>query len=229
MPQAQGHVGVLGGIFGGLVHGHAIERDQRLALARHIGEAYGRVAQMALGQLVHAEAREPAPALVHRIGHQHGVVVGRKPHAIAAHHHEVVFDVLADLEHALVFEQRLQPGDRVLQRELGDVARAGKVEAVAGAVRERDVAGAVRLKRERHAAKARGHGVEVRRLGVEGDVTLLRRGGDPVFERLQVRDLGIAGVVERHGPQPILHPAQLRRRPGGGRGFLRMRLATGRH
>ena len=93
---------------------------------------------------------------------------------------------------------------------------------------ERDVAGAVRLKGERHAAKARGHGVEVRRLGVEGDEALLRRGGDPVFERLQVRDLGIAGVVERDGSQPILHPAQLRRRPGSERGFLRMRLATGR-
>ena len=125
------HIGVLGGIFGGLVHGHAVERDLRLALARHIGERDGRVPEMALRQLVHAEAREPAAALVHGIGQQHGVVVGPEPHAIAAHHHEVVFDVLADLEHALVFEQRLEARDRLLQRQLGDLAHAGEVEAVA--------------------------------------------------------------------------------------------------
>ena len=76
---------------------------------------------------------------------------------------------------------------------------------------ERDVAGAVRLKGQRHAAKPRGHGVEVRRLGVEGDEALLRRGRDPVFKRLQVGDLGIAGVVEGDGLQPLLHAAQLRR------------------
>ena len=182
------------------------------------------MAEVALAEFIHAEAREPAPALVHRVGQEHGVVVGRKPHAIAAHDHEIVFDVLADLEHALVFEQRLQPGDRMLQRELGDVAGTCEVEAVARAVRERDVAGAVRLKRQRHAAKARGHGIEVCRLGVEGDEALLRCGGDPVFERLQVRDLGIAGVVERDGVQPVLNAPQLSRRACGGRRLLRMRF-----
>ena len=39
--------------------------------------------EMALGQLVHAEARKAAASLVAGIGHQHGVVVRREADAIA--------------------------------------------------------------------------------------------------------------------------------------------------
>ena len=146
---------------------------------------------------------KPAAALVAGIGHQHGVVIGREADAIAAHHHEVVFDILADLQHAAVFEQRLEAGNGVLHRQLRDLARAREIEAVAGAVAERDVAGAVRLQRERDAAEPRGHGVEVRRLGVEGDEALFGRRRDPVFERLQIRHLHVAAAVEGEGLQPI--------------------------
>ena len=189
--------------------------------------------EMALRQFIHAEARKAAAALVAGVGHQHGVVVRRDANAVAPHDDEVVFDVLADLQHAVVFEQRLEARERVLHRQLGDLARAGEVEAVAGPMGERNVAGAVRLKRQRDAAKPRGHRIEVRGLGIEGDEALFGRGRDPVFKRLKIGDLDVARALEGEGFQLLRHAPRFRRwptlgdgvsgRPRGRRGFERWR------
>ena len=204
-PEPQRHIGVFGGVFRRLVHGHAVERGLRLASACHILEGDGRMPEMALRQFIHAEARKAAAALVAGVGHQHGVVVRGDANAVAPHDDEVVFDVLADFQHAVVFEQRLEARERVLHRQLGDLARAGEVEAIAGPMGERNVAGAVWLKRQRDAAKPRGHRIEVRGLGIESDEALFGCGRDPVFKRLKIGDLDVARALEGEGFQLLRH------------------------
>ncbi len=79
-PQAEGDVGVLGGIFGGAVERDLIEAELRLAGAGDLLEGDRRVAEQLLGELVHAVAAEAA---IERIGDEHGVVEGRHVDAVA--------------------------------------------------------------------------------------------------------------------------------------------------
>ncbi len=104
--------------------------------------------------------------------------------AVAAHDQHVVFEVLADLQHAFVFEQRLQRGERVASSGIC-VRRAGavEVEAVAGG---RCAAGRSRRGPAPAPARRRTDRRAWRRavgFGVEGDEALLGRVGDPVVER----------------------------------------------
>ena len=73
--------------------------------AGDLGELYVRVAEMELGQLVEPVAVE---ARLEDVGEHHRVVDRRYLDAVAAEHLHVVFEVVADLEHAGIFEQRLQ-------------------------------------------------------------------------------------------------------------------------
>ena len=125
------------------------------------------VAEEALGQRVHVVA---AAAGVEHVGHQHGVVAGRDVDAAQREHLRVELHVLADLEHAAVFQQRLERRERIalgnlvrrkLGREQAGVALAGL------AMTERHVAGFVRRDREREAAQLGLHRVEAVGLGVE--------------------------------------------------------------
>ena len=104
-PQPQRHVGVLGGIFGGLVDGDAVEGDLRFARAGDVLEVDGVVVEPALGEIVHAVA---ALAGVQHVGDQHGVVVAGDLDAALREHQPVVFQILPDLEDASVLEQRLE-------------------------------------------------------------------------------------------------------------------------
>ena len=98
VPQPQRHVGVLGGVFAGLVDGDAVEADLRFARAGDVVEMNGLVAEPAFRQIVHAVA---AAAGVEHVGDQHGVVVAGDFDAAALREHQpVVFHVLRDLEHA---------------------------------------------------------------------------------------------------------------------------------
>ena len=85
-------------------------------------------------------------------------------------HDHVVFQVLADLEDALVLEHFFQDFERFLQRDLLRVASPIEVEPVALPMLQRHVAGLVRLGRHGDADEARLHGVEGVGFGVEGDV-----------------------------------------------------------
>jgi hypothetical protein len=44
--------------------------------------------------------------------------IGRDLDAVTREHQPVIFQVLADLENALVFQHRLQPRDRIAHRNL---------------------------------------------------------------------------------------------------------------
>ena len=131
----------------------------------------------------------------------------------------VVLDVLADLQHRGVFQQRLQLGDRRLERHL---ARQQLAVAVLGAVAaeieralrlaarramaERQVgrapAGGIDVaprpfeQRQRHADQAGIVGIERVGLAVEGDGAGLGRLGDPFVERLLVLDQLVVGGRE---------------------------------
>ncbi len=96
-PQPQRDVGILGGIGGGLVDGGLVEADLALALAADLLVLDRRVLQPALGERVHAVRRG---AGIEHIGQQHGVVIGRDIDAVAHQDQPVIFEVLADLQHA---------------------------------------------------------------------------------------------------------------------------------
>ena len=170
--QPQGDVGILGGIFGGLGHRHAVEGDLVLALAGHFAEGDGRVGQMQLAELVHAMAVQPA---FQHIGNQHRVVDGIKPDAALQEHQRVIFQVLAHLQDAVVFQQRLQPRQHIgfdhLRDRIAAILGLGQVQRqpVALAMAAGDVAGLARRHRQRHAAQIGGHGIERGGFGIDAD------------------------------------------------------------
>ena len=108
--KAQGDIGILGGIARRLFYRHTVESDLVLALAGDIAEGDRRMRQMQVRQFVHAVAVQPA---FQHIRYQHGIVDGLQANATLQEHHRIVFQVLADLQDAVVFQQRLQAGDHI--------------------------------------------------------------------------------------------------------------------
>ena len=109
LPQPQRHVGILGGVFGRLVDFDAVERDLGLAGLGHLVEVDGLVIEVAPRQGIEAVI---GTAGVDHVGHQHGVVVGRDLDAAHGENLPVEFQILADLEHAGIFQQRLDGIER---------------------------------------------------------------------------------------------------------------------
>jgi hypothetical protein len=108
--QAQGDVGVLGGVGGGFLERHLREGNLLRALAGHVLVADGRIAQVTRGQRIHVVA---LPAGVEHEALQHGVLgVAAHRHAVAAEDVKVVLAVLADLGSLRVFEDRAQRVER---------------------------------------------------------------------------------------------------------------------
>ena len=142
---------------------------------------------------------------VERIGDQHRVFDRRDGDAAAAEHGQIVFHVLRDLEHARVFEQRLQTRDGVMHRDLpGDELRAAEEIVGAGAMPKRNVTGASARQRQRDADEMAGHRIERRRLGVERDETGGVSVGDPSVELLEALHGLIAAAVDRASPAQFL-------------------------
>src|SRR5207245_1518826 len=127
-----------------------------------------------------------AAAAVERIGEQHSVVEGAELDAITAQHDAIVLEVLPDLEDRWVLQERLHQLQRLPERDLLQVAVA-EIEAAAGAVPERHVAGSAGCGGEREADELGLHGVEARRLDVEGETAGGTGLGEP---RLEPRQLG---------------------------------------
>ena len=127
------------------------------------------------------------------------VVVGRDLDAAHGENLKVEFQVLADLEHASILEQRL---DGIERCALGDlIGRDLALEQAAAAVaalpvRQRHVAGLVRSERQREAAQRRLHRIEARGLGVNGDETLVAGALDPGFEPVEAAHRFVFGAVE---------------------------------
>ena len=185
MRQPQGHIGIFGGIFGGLRDRHAVEGDLVLALAGHFAKGDGRVRQMQLAEFVHAMAVQPA---FQHIGHQHGVIDRIEPDAALQEHQRVIFQVLADLQDAIVFQQRLQPRQHIGLGHLDDgvaaVLRGRQIQRkpVALAMAAGNVTGLARRHRQRHAAKPRGHGIKRGGFGIDTDQPGLARPRDPAVQ-----------------------------------------------
>ncbi len=72
-------------------------------------------------EFVHAMAMQAA---FQHIGHQHGVIDGIEPDAALQEHQRVIFQVLAHLQDAIVFQQRLQPRQHIGLGHLDDSVAA---------------------------------------------------------------------------------------------------------
>ena len=150
-PQAEGHVGVFGGIARGFIERRLVECDLRLTRADQLLDRDRRVAEMQLGQLVHAVI---VLAGFEHEGEQHRVVDRADGDAVAREDRDVVLDVLPDLEDGRVFEHRLQQLDRCPHVDLRG-RLAGEQVGVLRAVRQRNVAGEAGGERQRDADEAR--------------------------------------------------------------------------
>ncbi len=171
---------------------------------------------MAAGQFVHAVR---ALAGIEHVGDQHRVVEGPDLDAVAGEHQPVVLDVLADLEHRRILQERLQARLHGLPGELPRQQAAAE-QVLAAAMAERDVAGPARRGGERDADEIGLVGVERGRLGIDRDDARLDRLGDPGFQALDGGDGLVGGGVER-----LDRFRGARRHQGGGRGLgRRLRL-----
>ena len=142
--QAQRDVRVFGGVGAGTFDIDLIETDLAGALAAHFLVFDRRLAQMPRRQRVHVVA---FVRLQHIALQQRVVRDAVQIDAVVHQHMPVVFQVLADLGLAGVFQQRLQPGEGCCERQLR--RRAGIV------MRQRQVGRFARADRKRHADQLR--------------------------------------------------------------------------
>ena len=142
--------------------------------AGDLGEFDVGVTQMQRRQLVQTVAVRSA---FQDVGKEHRVVDGCDLDAVSRHHLHVVFDVVADLQDAGVFQHRFQHLDRAVARNLfRRFARAAAVAEVKLAVaiavrrhmRDRHIAGAAALHRQRQTDQIRLHGIERIGFRIEG-------------------------------------------------------------
>ena len=115
LPEPQHDVGLLGGVFGRLVDADGIESDLGLARFDQRVDLDRRMLEDVFGE---RRQRVVLPAGIERVRHQHGVVVGRDLDAAQRENLPSEFQIVADLEHALVREQRLE---RIERHALGNL------------------------------------------------------------------------------------------------------------
>lgn len=106
--EPQRVIRVLGRIFAGTIERHGGKSDVVLAAAGDVLVLDHVVAEMELGQLIETMAVQSG---VEHERDQHGAIDRPDGDVVAAQHLHVVFDVLTDLEHSRIFEQRLEPLD----------------------------------------------------------------------------------------------------------------------
>ncbi len=162
---------------------------------------------MDLGELVEPVAEAPPGVEVE--AHQHRVVDRRDVDPGLVEHHPVIFEIMPDLEDRRVFEQRLQPFEHKRLRKL-----VGRVRIeIAAAVADRNVAGAVGRGREADPGEPGDDAVDAVGLGVDRDIALGRRLGDPAVERglvghglifrpVDLDLLGLRGTAGSSAPLP---------------------------
>ena len=106
---------LLGGVARGVGDRHLFVGELVAALAENIGERDRLVAEIFFRKLVEPMA---VSAAIEHIRHQHHVVARRKRKPATRKQRVGEFDVVADLERRVVFDQRLQDRERVLFGEL---------------------------------------------------------------------------------------------------------------
>ena len=105
-PQPEADVGVFGGIFGGRPQRDLVERDLLGTRPAQLFERDALVVEVRLGELLEAVA-EALPR-VEVEAHDHRVVDRRDVDPRLVEHHPVVLEIVPDLEHRRVLQQRLQ-------------------------------------------------------------------------------------------------------------------------
>ena len=158
---------------------------------------------MTLAQFVHsvaaADALFAAPG-VEREADDHRVIDGGYRNAVACQHVEIVFDVLSDFEHRIVFQQRLECFQRGAERYL--FGPFGK--HVAAAMIEGDVAGFVWPGCEADTDQIGAHRVERTGFGVDGDHPCSAAAPDPLVQRFDRLHAFVGRAIDGgHVGQPL--------------------------
>ena len=148
MPQPENDVGPLGAVFGRMLDAEGVEADLGLAGLEQLVDIDRGVGERALGERNKAMV---LPAGIEGVRHQHHIVVGPDGDAAQRQHLEGEFQIVSDLEHACVFEKRLERVERrifldLIRREIA-AKQAGAITALP--MRERHVTRFVRRDGER--------------------------------------------------------------------------------
>ena len=173
------------------------------------------MAEPALGQRSNVVR---AGAGAEHIGDQHRVVERADIDACAVHRQPVVFQIVADLEHRAVEEQRLQRGQRLVDGDLVVGAAAAQQILRAGTVADGNVGRLARPYGDREADRLGPHRVERGGLGAEGDDAGFARLCYPCLKLGQMADAGVALVVDLGAGDSL--------RPRAGKGCRRIELAV---
>ena len=188
------------------------------------------MAKPALRQRVHAVR---AGSGLQHVGHQHRIVKAGDFDAVTLHQEVVVFEVLRHLEDGGILQQRLQPFQRLAERDLVFHQPASQQVALSGLVGNRHIAGPDRNARrirtvigdcQREADEFGQHGIERGGFRIEGDEAGLTRQRDPAIERIEIAHGLIAFRIDLHaleGFGPGRRKGGRRQRAGSGhrRGF----------
>ena len=215
-PEAQDHVGVLGGVFACSIDRDPREADEVAARARDLAQRERLVAEGPLAERVQTVIVAGETA-VERIGDQQGVVERRKGDPALRKRHRIELDVVTELENSRRLEQRLQQGQRLRFGDLAFDERASAEQVIgADAVPDRDIAGLAWLHRHRQADKLAPHRVDGRELRIHRHDAFRLRSGDP-GGKLRRRPHGrISGAVDRRARLGRAGAGEV-----GGRGALR--------
>ena len=197
LPQAQGDVGILGGVFCRLVQRDPIERHLRLARSGNLLERNSVVLQVSLRQRVHAVI---VLARIQYVRQQHRVINRRDIDVVRGEDREVVLDILPDLQDRRIFEHRFQSAQCILHADLPwricakhvSVARIVWID-----MRERDVAGFIRCERQGYADKVGRDGIETVGLCVNCNIALFGGACDPLFQLFEIADADVFAAVDR--------------------------------
>jgi hypothetical protein len=144
-----------------------VEAELALPGADHVLVRDAAVREVRRGELVHAVAVQ---AGIEIEAHHDRVVIGRDVDPAAPQHDHVVFEIVPDLEHRRVLEQRLQLRQHHRAIELHRLFG----EHVAAAMRDRNVARLVGLERHADADQLGAGRIDAGGLGVDRDPALMR-------------------------------------------------------
>jgi len=194
-PEAEGDVGIFGGVISGLVEGDAGKADEILAGAGDFGKRDGLVTEMALGERIHAVR---AATGIEHIGDQHRVVQGGDGNAVTGENEPVIFHVLTNFENGGIFQQGFEAREDLREGQLaGEQGRAAeKIARALAAMAERDIARFARRSGERNADEIGLHRIERGGVGIDGEGADVAGAGDDLIELLKGGDALIAGGVD---------------------------------
>ena len=225
--ETQCDIGIFRRITRRLLHRYAIEGDLLFALARDIGEGDGLVAEIKLRQLIHAVAVQ---GCFQHIRDQHRIVEWGDADAPLQQNQIIIFQVLCDFQHALIFQQRFEARQHRLFRQLFGCAAAAEIKPAAAIVAARDVTGLIRRHRERDTAKYGLHRIERGGFGIDTNRTFFARARDPMVQPVECGDRFIAVVIDRLQKLSAIHHGAGSGRSGSAGRFLHRlhrRLAGG--